>query len=118
MFFTPTTRLSLNCNIVIDATLEAVNENNHIFKELEAKDRKPRNMVSRAHKSRKSSTPNEQRYTNPYRATASGPKSDEAAANPTPVQEEGREYHTTARPGEVYLCKFDEWPLWPVIIIG
>ena len=75
-------------------------------------------MVSRAHESRKSSTPNEQPYTSPYRATASRPQSDEAAANPAPAQEKEREYHTTARPGEIYLCKFDEWPLWPVIIIG
>src|SRR4051794_642403 len=58
--FTPSSWPSLNCNIVIDATLEAVNENNRIFKELEAKGRKPRNMVSRAHKSRKSSTPYDQ----------------------------------------------------------
>ncbi|KAH9204356.1 hypothetical protein DL95DRAFT_471562 [Leptodontidium sp. 2 PMI_412] len=110
--------ISLCAFIVIDATLEAVNENNRIFKELEAKGRKPRNMVSRAHKSRKSSTPYEQPYTSPYRATASGSESGEAAANSAPVQAEEREYHTTAQPGEIYLCKFDEWPLWPVIVIG
>jgi hypothetical protein len=118
VLFTQTTRSSLNCNVVIDATLKAVNENNRIFEELEAKGRKPRNMVSRAHESRKSSTPNEQLYKSPYRVTASRPQRDEAAANSAPVQEEQREYHVNAQPGEIYLCKFDEWPLWPVIIIG